>query len=143
LYDPIQRASIDYQVLDDWKGSDAKGLDRDYCSVAKLSHVKLADRTGMIGTVRFAVNSERTGAANALATIGIERNRLLAAGEQILVQNVEHFEKGGIRRNVTGLVIDEFTARLRVGLSPNFQLKIHGQNSGRFLGASRRQFRSE
>ena len=40
----------------------------------------------------------RTGAANAFAAIGIEGDRFLALGDQILVDDVEHFQKGHVRR---------------------------------------------
>ena len=108
LHDPIQRAPIDHQVLDDWKGSDAKGLDRDCCSVAKFSHIKFTDRTGMIGTMCFAVNSERTGSADAFTAIGIKRDWYLDASEQMFVEDIEHFEERRMRRYVTHFVIDQF-----------------------------------
>jgi hypothetical protein len=60
----------------------------------------------MIRAVRFPVNRERAGAANPFAAIGIERDWLVALPEQFFVQNVKHFEKRSVRRNVAHLVID-------------------------------------
>src|SRR5438552_6627022 len=125
MHNAIYRGAIDHQILDDRKGANAKGLDRDRFSVAKLSHVKLTDCCGMIGTVRFSVNGERAGSANALAAIGVERDWLLAASEQNFVQNVEHLEKRGVRRNVAHAVINEFTGCLCIRLAPDSQVKVH------------------
>jgi hypothetical protein len=41
----------------------------------------------------FTVDRERAGAANALATIRIERNRLLPLSDQPFVNDVQHLEK--------------------------------------------------
>ena len=51
----------------------------------------------MIGAVCFAVDREGTGAADAFTAIGIKRDWLLAALDQALIDDVEHFQKGGIR----------------------------------------------
>ena len=79
----------------------------------------------MIGAVGLAIDRQRTNAANAFATIGVERNRFLAAPKQIFVQDVEHFEKRRVRRNVAHLIIDELAAGLPILLAPNLEFKIH------------------
>src|SRR5207237_7708368 len=84
-----------------------------YCdrrAFAKLSHVKFAHRARMIGSVRFAVDRERAGAANTFAAIGVERDWFRSACDQSLIENVEHFEKRRVWRNVAHFVIDEFAA---------------------------------
>ena len=79
----------------------------------------------MVRSVRFTVDGERAGAANTFAAIGVERDRFLAAREQIFIHDVEHFEKRRIRRNVFCFVIDELAARFCIGLTPNFESKVH------------------
>lgn len=79
LHNPIQRATIDYQIFDNGERSRAKRLDSDCRSVTKPSHVKLAGCTRMIGTVCFAINGQAANAANTLTTIGIECDWLLAS----------------------------------------------------------------
>src|SRR5881409_709273 len=91
---PMQAAaSIDHQILYDREGSYAEWFDCNRRAVTKLPHVEFAHRAGVIGSVGFAIDRERAGAANSFATIGVERDRFLAGPEQIFVQNVEHFEK--------------------------------------------------
>src|SRR4030095_15254975 len=125
LHKELQRAATAYQVFHKRERSYAKRLDCDRRAVAKLSHVKLAHRARMIRSVWFAVNRERAGAANAFAAIGVERDWFIAAPDQSLIENVEHFEKRRVRRNVAHFVIDEFAWRFRVWLPPNFQFEVH------------------
>ena len=79
----------------------------------------------MIGSVWFAVDRERASAANTFTAIRVERDRFLSAFDQRLIENVEHFEKRGVRRNVAHFVIDEFACRLSIFLAPDFEFEIH------------------
>src|SRR5207237_8053948 len=92
VYDnTMQRDGIDYQIFQERERSDSKRLDCDRRAVAKLSHVKFAHRARMIGSVRFAVDRERAGAANTFAAIGVERDWFRSACDQCLIENVEPF----------------------------------------------------
>src|SRR5437764_13674955 len=121
LYDAIQCAAIDYQIFHKRERSHAKRFDRDLRAVAKLSHVKFAHRARMIGSVWFAVDRERASAANTFAAIRIERDRFLSAFDQRLIENVEHFEKRGVRRDVANFVIDECATWFSTWLAQNSQ----------------------
>src|SRR5262245_44612189 len=125
LHDTIQRAAIDHQIFYKRECPYAKRLDCDCCAVAKLSHVKLADRARMVGSMRFAVYRQRASAANAFAAIRIERDWFFATPDQNLIKNVEHFEKRCVRRNVAHFVMDEFSWRLSIFLPPDFEFEIH------------------
>jgi len=48
-----------------------------------------------------------------------------AAQKQLLVHNVEHFEKRGVRGNVARFVFDELALRLRILLPPDSKLEVH------------------
>src|SRR5207253_11192750 len=119
LDNAIQRAPIDYQIFHKRERSYAKRLDCDRRAVSKLSHVKLAHCAGMIGSMWFAVNRERARAANTFAAIGVERDWFLGVPDQSLIEDVEHFEKRRVRRNVAQAVIDEFARRLSIFLAPD------------------------
>ena len=125
LHNAIQRAAIDYQIFEERERSDSKRLDCDRRAVAKLSHVKFTHRARMIGSVWFAIDRERAGAANTFAAIGVERDWFLSASDQSLIENVEHFEKRRVRRDVVHFVIDEFAWRLSIFLAPDSQKKVH------------------
>src|SRR4029077_17558537 len=87
LHNSIQCAAIDYQIFHKRERSYAKRLDCDRRAVAKLSHEELASGARMIGSVRFAGDRERAGAANAFAAIGVERDWFLSAADQSLIEN--------------------------------------------------------
>ena len=65
-----------------------------------MAHMKLAQRSLALGTVRHAVHHAAAHAANAFAAIVIERHRLFTLGQQILVQYVEHFQKRHVLADV-------------------------------------------
>src|SRR5256886_15893965 len=82
LQNTIQRPAIDYQIFQERERSDSKRLDCDLRAVAKLSHVKFAHRSRMIGSVRFAVDRERAGAANTFEGIGVESDWFRSACDE-------------------------------------------------------------
>ena len=55
-------------------------------------HVQLAGG-GDLGAVRLAVDHQAAHAADALAAVGVERDRLLALLVELLVEDVEHLEE--------------------------------------------------
>ena len=57
-------------------------LDGDRVAVAELAHVQLAGRGAALGAVRAAVDHHRARAADALAAVVVERDRLLALGDR-------------------------------------------------------------
>src|SRR5205814_4347576 len=125
----IHCAAFDYLFFPNRQRSYARRLARDLRAVAKLSHVKFAHRARMIGSVWFAVDRERASAANTFTAIRVERDRFLSAFDQGLIENVEHFEKRGVRRNVAHFVIDEFAWRLSIFLLTNLEFEIHSYMS--------------
>src|SRR5690606_27097466 len=89
---------------------------------------------------------ERAHAADALAAIVIERDRLFAALDELLVEDVEHLEERSVGRNVPDLVGDERARALGVLLAPDVegQVQAHLSSQDAFaLGsASRSRTRS-
>ena len=79
----------------------------------------------MVGPVCLAVDAHRASAANAFAAIGVKGDRILALLQEAVVHDVEHFEKGGIRRNVSRLRSHEFALGFAVFLPPNLELEVH------------------
>ena len=90
-----------------------------------LPKVGASVRARMIGPMRFAVDRERARSANSFAAIGIKSDRFLAAQQQVLVHDIEHFEDRCVWRNVGRLVIDELSFRLSIFLTPDLQFEIH------------------
>ena len=110
---------------DDGKRPRPPRFNHDRAAVFEAPHVQLARRNPLIRPVRPPVNDERAHAADALATIMIKRNRLLAFADQPLIEHVEHLQKRHLRADVGDLVLLEFPLAGRVGLSPDLERKLH------------------
>ena len=85
-----------------------------------MPHVQLTDGGPFLPAVRNAVDDQRASAADAFATVGIERDRVLPAPDEVLVDQIQHFEKRHVRHDVPGFVGREATGRARVLLPPDF-----------------------
>ena len=91
--DSIEGRAIDHEVLEDRKGPGPKRFDPDLVSIVELPHTQFAGGTAAPGTMREAVDDEGTSAADALAAVVIEVDRLNALFDEILVEYIEHFKK--------------------------------------------------
>ena len=87
-------------------------------AVLELAHVDLAGRGALAGTVGLSVDVQRAHAADTLAAVVVEGHRLLALVDEIVVQDVEHFEERGVGRNVLHLVALESAFGFSVLLTP-------------------------
>ena len=124
LLDAIQRGATDAEVTQNGECACAEGFDDDGFSVTELAHVELAGGC-FAGTVRDAVDGERTHTADAFATVVIESDGLFSARDKVVVDNVEHLEKGTIWANVLCLVGLDAAWGLTVFLAPDFEVKVH------------------
>jgi hypothetical protein len=123
LLNAIKGTTIDDEVFDDGEGLRAEGLDPDGVTGAELAHVKLAGRGGLLGAVWHAVDLHGAHAADAFAAVVIECDGFLAFGNEALVHDVHHFEKGGMIRDVRSIDVLEMTG-LACVLTPDFEVKI-------------------
>src|SRR2546426_807820 len=105
--------------------SGAPGLERQAIAVPEAPHVELADGGRALGSVRDAVDHEATRAADTLAAVVLERDRRLAAIDQLLVDDVEHLEKGHVRADVLRLVGDQAAAGAPALLAPHPERQGH------------------
>ena len=97
----------------------------DRVAVLEAAHVELADGGAAVGPVRDAVDHQAAHAADALAAVGVERDRVLALAHQAFVDDVEHFEERHVRRDVGGRVVLETAGGIAAGLSPDFEVQSH------------------
>ena len=92
--------AVHRQVADHRKRARAPRLQVKLVAVLEMAHVKLADRGAALGTVGHAVDHETAHAADALAAIVIERDRLLALRDQAFVDHIQHLQKRHVRADV-------------------------------------------
>jgi hypothetical protein len=123
--DAIESAPIDDEILHDGEGLRPPRLDGDGVAVLEPAHVELTDRGAAIGSVRHAVDDEAAHPANAFATVGVERDGVLALFRQPFVDDVEHFEKRHVGRHVLRGVIDQASGGGGTALPPDSQIQSH------------------
>src|SRR5262249_62122062 len=99
--------------------------DGDRVAVLEAAHVELTNGRAAIRSVRNAVDDQAAHAADAFAAIGVEGDRIFALLDQPFVDDVEHLEKGHVRRDMVGGVIDELPARVWSSLAPDSQVEFH------------------
>src|SRR5659263_2461 len=91
LDDAVERAAVHHEVLDDREGLGAPRLHRDGVAVLEAAQVQLTGG-GALRSVCHAVDHAVSYAADPLATVGVERHRLLAPREEFFVEDVQHLE---------------------------------------------------
>jgi hypothetical protein len=51
----------------------------------------------------------------------VESYRILPFQYQLLIENIQHFQKGGVRADIIQKIFGEATGRLPVWLAPDFK----------------------
>jgi hypothetical protein len=77
--------------------------------------------------VRLAVDHHAAHAADALAAVVVERDRVLALRDQALVDDVEHLQERHVRADVGRVVGDERARGPPIFLAPYFERDLHVQ----------------
>ena len=114
----VVSTTIHYEVLDHGEGSRAPRLDRDRVAILELTHVDLAGRSGLTGTMSKTVDVQRAHTADTLAAVVVESHGILTLVYEVVVQNIEHFEERGVGRDVLNLIGLECALRFCVLLTP-------------------------
>jgi len=125
LNEAVERGAIHHQVLDHGEGSGAPRLDPQLGAVRERAHVELAYGGGALGPVRPTVDHHPAGAADPLAAVVVERDRLFPSRDELLVQHVQHFEERHVRAHVRHVVAREPPTVRRTGLPPDVEGDLH------------------
>ena len=107
LLDRVEGAPVGHEVLQDRERPRAERLDHDQVAVLEAAHVGLARGDAAVRPVRLAVDRERARPADPLAAVVRERDRLLAPGRELVVEDVEHLEERHVGIHAAGGVVDE------------------------------------
>ena len=124
LNDAVERRSIDDQITNNRKRLGQPRFDDDRIAVLKTAHVQLAGRGTTVRTVRLTVDHHSAGSTNSFPAIVVERDGLFPFGDQLFVQDVEHFEEGHIRGNAADGIGLQTTRLLWASLSPDLQREV-------------------
>src|SRR2546426_312733 len=76
-------------------------------------------------TVRTAVDHHAAHPADPLAAVVVERDRLVLAREQLLVEHVQHLEERHVGTHVRHRIAHEGTRESRPALPPDVECEVH------------------
>ncbi|GAA3420898.1 hypothetical protein GCM10018952_65740 [Streptosporangium vulgare] len=97
LDDAVERRAVHDQVLHHREGRGAPRLDGDDRVVLEVTHVQLAGGGRHLLAVRDTVDDHAAHAADALAAVVVEGDRVVALQDEPLVEDVEHLQEGHVR----------------------------------------------
>ena len=119
--DFVESGAIDHAVLDDGEGRGAPGFYGDHVAIVETTHVELAGGGALCGfAVGRTVDVEGAHAANAFSAVVVEDEGLFSVVNEFLVEDVEHFEEGGVVGNVLHFALFEMSGVLGPVLLPIF-----------------------
>jgi len=125
LDDAVEGGAVDDEVFDERKGLCAPGLEGERVAVLEMPQVELAGGGAVVAAVRDAIDDDRAHAADALPAIGVKGDWLLAAGDEVLVDHVEHLQEGHVGGEIAGRVGLEPARGGGVFLPPDFEGQVH------------------
>src|SRR5690554_404189 len=120
----VEGGAVHNQVLNHGETGRTPGLYDDGFTVLELAHVQLTGRNVVVGPVGATVDVERAHATDAFAAVVVKSHRLFAFVDQLLIQNVHHFEEGTVHRYVAYFVSLETAFFPRTVLFPDFKCEI-------------------
>src|SRR5439155_10316423 len=94
-------------------------------AVPEAPHVELAQRRPFARAVRLAVDDRSARAADPLAAVVVERDRILPPLDELLVQDVEHLQEGHVGGDALRLIGDEAPLVPGVLLPPDVKRELH------------------
>jgi len=118
LLDAVEGRAVHHQVLDDGERPRAERLHGDGFAVLEAPHLHLAGGGRAVDPVGHALDHQSAGAADTLAAVVAELDRLLALLDEVLVEDVQHLQEGHFGQDPFDLVVDEQALGLVPRLAP-------------------------
>ena len=137
LEDLVKGSTVDDQVLDHRETGASPRFNRNRSTVFEMTHEQLAGRHMVVRTMGAAVDIQGAGSADTFTAVMIEGdrtaalaalvdcNRIHAFPDQLLIEDIEHLEEGGILFNTRDMVGFEMSLALGVLLTPYLKIEFH------------------
>lgn len=116
----IQSLTADHQVAQNRESPRTVRLYRNRVAVLESTHVQLAGRGAvLVRAVGHAVDDDTAHPADTLTAVRIEGNWFLTLSEQLLVEDIQHFQEGSVLGYVGKVIFMERALVGRALLTPN------------------------
>src|SRR5262249_14683235 len=123
--DAVERATIDYQVLDHRKSLGPPRLQVQYVAVFEVTHVELADGGCPFGAVSYSVDHETAHTTYSFAAIMIEGNRIFTLCNEFFVEHIQHFQERHVRIHSCMFVSHHAPGVIGSLLPPDMKSQFH------------------
>lgn len=135
----VKGTAVYNQVLDYRETGASERLNGDGSAILEVTHKELAGGHVIVRTVSATVNEQRAGTADTLAAVVVERNRTAALAasvngyrivtltDQLLIEDVKHFEERGVLLYSGNMISLKMTLFLGVLLTPYLKIEIHSR----------------
>ena len=92
-----------------------------------MTHEELAGGHLVVRTVGAAVYIQGAGTADALAAVVVEGDGFHTLADELVVQDVQHLQEGGVLFHVGDMIGLEVTLGFGVLLTPHFHVIFHNR----------------
>ena len=93
LHDLVEGGAVHHQVLDYRESAAAPGLHGNGGAGFKMTHEQLAGGYLVVRTVGTAIHIQGTGTADALTAVVIKSNGFNSFADELVIENIKHFEE--------------------------------------------------
>ncbi len=125
LHDFVEGGTVHHQVLDYRESTTAPRLHGDGCTGFEVTHEQLTRGYLVVRTVCTAVHIQGTGTADTLTAVVIKGDGLNALADELIVQDIQHFEERSIFLHIRNVVGLEMAFCFGVLLTPYFNIIFH------------------
>ncbi len=105
LNDPVKGGAVDDQVLFDRKGPRAERFNDERIAALETAHMQLTEGRLPFRTMGDAVDHRTAHAADPLPAVMVKGDRLLAFLGQFFIEDIDHFQKGHVRADVSESIV--------------------------------------
>ena len=127
LEDLVEGLTVHDEVLDHREGGAPPRFHGDGGARVEMTHEELAGGHLVVRTVGAAVHIQGAGAADALAAVVVEGDGLHTLADELVVQDVQHLQEGGVLFHVGDMIGLEVTLGFGVLLTPHFHVIFHNR----------------
>jgi hypothetical protein len=97
----------------------------EHIAVFEVAHVKLAHRSPTLRPVSDSIDHKPARSADSFTAVMIEGDRIVTSGDQVLVENVEHFQERHVGIHFCPFVLDHPAILIRTSLAPDVESEPH------------------
>ncbi len=127
LEDLVKGPTVHDEILDYREGSGTPGFHSDGGTRLEMAHEELAGGHLIVRTMGAAVHIQGACTADTLAAVVVEGDGFHTLADELVIEDVQHFEEGGVLLHIGDMIGLEVTLGFGVFLAPHFHVIFHNR----------------